>query len=74
MNERKRKMNKPKYTSDVTKFATVKMATERYKLSKASVIIMAKQCHALIHIGRSVRIDIEKLDKALDELSERGEA
>ena len=66
-------MNKPNYTASITKYATVKMATERYKLSKASVIKMAKKHHALIRIGRSVRIDIEKLEKALDDLSERSE-
>lgn len=66
-------MNKPKYTNTITKYATVNMATERYKLSKALIIMLAKKYHALIRIGRSVRIDIEKLDKALDELSERSE-
>ena len=66
-------MNKAKYSTDVTKFATIDMAKERYKLSRASVVNLAEENNALIHIGRCVRIDVQKLDKALDKLSEGSE-
>lgn len=66
-------MNKAKYSTDVTKLATINMAKERYKLSRASAVKLAEENNALIHIGRCVRIDVQKLDKALDKLSEGSE-
>ena len=66
-------MNRAKYSADITKFATIDMAKERYKLSRATVVNLAEKNNALIHIGRCVRIDVQKLDKELDKLSERSE-
>lgn len=66
-------MNRAKYSTDITKFATVSMAKERYKLSRTLVVKLAEENNALIHIGRCVRIDVQKLDKSLDKLSERSE-
>lgn len=66
-------MNRAKYSADITKFATIDMAKERYKLSRATVVKLAEEKNALIHIGRCVRIDVQKLDKELEKLSEWSE-
>ena len=41
--------------------------------TRASVVNLAEENNALIHIGRCVRIDVQKLDKALDKISEGSE-
>lgn len=58
-------MNKNNFSNDLSKLATIKQATERYKVSRLTLMKYAEQYNAVIRFGRSVRIDIEKFDKAL---------
>ena len=59
-------MHKPSYSNEITKLATVKQAIERYKLGRTALVDYATKVGALRKIGRSVRIDIEVFDKALE--------
>jgi hypothetical protein len=61
------KMRKSEFTNDVQKLATKLQAKERYKLSTGTIMKIATQANAVRRIGRSVRIDIEVLDKAIEE-------
>lgn len=54
------------YSDVVVKLATVKQAVERYKLSRNTIMKLATNEDAVRHFGRSVRIDVEKLDKAIE--------
>ena len=58
-------MNKSQFSDNVTKLATVKQAQERYKICRGALVKYAEQYGAIVRFGRSVRIDIEKMDKAL---------
>lgn len=59
-------MRKARYTDDITKLATIDQAKERYKLSRGKLVNLASQENALRRFGRSVRIDIVKMDKAIE--------
>lgn len=61
-------MNKAKYSSDITKLATVEQAKDRYKLSRNALVKIAEDAKALKKIGRSVRIDVGILDAYIDKL------
>lgn len=58
-------MNKPSYTNKVVKLATFPMAMERYKLGRTALMQLAESENAIRRFGRSVRVDIEVLDKAI---------
>mgnify|MGYP001119848421 FL=1 len=60
-------MNKAKYSDRVVKLATVPQAMERYKLGRNSIMELAKNNEAIRRFGRSVRIDVEVLDKAIEQ-------
>lgn len=60
-------MNKANFSNEVIKLATVKQATERYKLGRNSLMELADRENAVRRFGRSVRIDIEVLDKAIEQ-------
>lgn len=59
-------MNKKSYSNDIVKLATVEQARERYKLSRNLLIKIAEDNGAVRRIGRTVRIDIPLMDKALN--------
>ena len=42
---------------------TYKQACERYNLGMSTVQRLARQGEALIKIGKSARVDVEKMDK-----------
>lgn len=58
-------MNKSQFSDNVTKLATIKQAQERYKISRGALVKYAELYGAIVRFGRSVRIDIEKMDTAL---------
>ena len=60
-------MNKAKYSDIVVKLATVPQAMERYKLGRNSIMVLAENNEAIRRFGRSVRIDVEVLDKAIEQ-------
>lgn len=59
-------MNKAGYSNNVSKLATVEQAVERYKLGRTKLMQVAEVNGAVRRIGRSVRIDVEVLDKAIE--------
>jgi hypothetical protein len=59
-------MNKSNYSNEITKLATVEQAKERYKLSRNTLIKIAEENNAVRRFGRSVRIDVEVFDKAIE--------
>lgn len=54
-------MNKP-VRNDNARFVTTDIARERYNLCREKLIKLAREAGALIKYGRTVRIDVEKLD------------
>ena len=61
-------MNKPMYSNILTKLATPPMACERYKLSRSKLMEIAEKADAIRRFGRSVRVDIEKMDCYLENM------
>jgi len=59
-------MYKATYSDTVTKLATVPQAVERYKISRNALMKIAEQEKAVRRFGRSVRIDIQILDRAIN--------
>ena len=59
-------MNKSSYSNNVVKLATVKQAKERYKLSRGLLMQIAEDNNAVRRFGRSVRIDVLVMDKAIE--------
>lgn len=59
-------MNKSNFSNNVTKLATVPQAVERYKLSRNTLMRIAESENAVRRFGRSVRIDIPAMDKAIN--------
>lgn len=59
-------MNKAKYSDSIVKLATVTQAIERYKLGRNSLMRLATDENAIRHFGRSVRIDVQVLDRAIE--------
>lgn len=53
------------FTNEITKLATVEQARQRYKISRVSLMKFAKENKAIVHIGRSARIDCTILDDVL---------
>lgn len=63
-------MRKAKYTDVITKLATVPMAIERYKISRKTLLKHADNANAIVRFGKSVRIDVEKMDKYISNSNE----
>lgn len=59
-------MNQAGYSDKIEKLATVKQASERYKLGRTKLMQIAEDSGAIRRIGRIVRIDIPKMDKAIE--------
>lgn len=61
-------MQRAVFSDTITKLATVEQARERYKLGRKTIMKIASGANAVRKIGRSVRIDIEKMDQAIEKL------
>lgn len=59
-------MHKSNFSNELTKLATVPQAVERYKLSRNTLVKFAEDNGAIRRFGRAVRIDIQILDKAIE--------
>lgn len=60
-------MNKAEYTSSgIVKFATIDECKKRYRLSRNTIMKVASDNNALRKIGTCVRVDVTKLDGALE--------
>lgn len=59
-------MNKSNFSNNVTKLATVPQAVERYKLSRNTLMRIADDEKAVRRFGRAVRIDVQIMDKAIN--------
>ena len=59
-------MNKASYSNSISKLATVEQAKDRYKLSRNLLMQIAENENAVRRFGRSVRIDIPVMDKAIE--------
>lgn len=63
-------MRQSNYSQQVTRYATIQQARDRYKLSRNILMDLAKEHKALLRISdRCIRIDCDKLDKALETMS-----
>ncbi len=60
-------MNKSNFNDTITKLATIEQAKERYKLGRNKLMEIAENENAVRRFGRSVRIDVEVLDKAIEQ-------
>lgn len=60
-------MHKSTFSDEIIKLATVPQAMERYKLSRGTLMKIAENENVIRRFGRSVRIDIEVLDKAIEQ-------
>lgn len=60
-------MIKANFSDDLTKLATIPQAKNRYKLSRNTLMKIAGDANAIRRFGRSVRIDIEVLDGAIEQ-------
>lgn len=59
-------MNKASYSNNVSKLATVEQAKERYKLSRNLLLDVAEKENAVRRFGRAVRIDVQIMDRAIN--------
>ena len=59
-------MKKNKFTERITKLATVEQAKDRYKISRLTLMKHAEKCGAVVRFGKSVRINVDKMDAWVD--------
>lgn len=59
-------MKKSQFTNTIYRFSTVPQGMEYYKLSRVSLMKLAEEAGAIQRFGRSVRIDITKIDNHLE--------
>ena len=62
-------MRKNNFTSELSKLATVPQAVDRYKVSRLTLMKYAEKCGAVVRFGKSVRINIDKMDASIDQQS-----
>ena len=60
-------MYKSNFSNEVIKLDTIPQAMERYKISRGTLMKIADNENAIRRFGRSVRIDIEVLDRAIEQ-------
>ena len=60
-------MYKSNFSNEVIKLATIPQAMERYKISRGTLMKIADNENAIRRFGRSVRIDIEVLGRAIEQ-------
>ena len=54
-------------SNEIIKLCTVRQAVDRYKIGRTSLMQLAERENAVRRFGRSVRIDVEVLDKAIEQ-------
>ena len=59
-------MQKNNFSTELSKLSTVPQAIDRYKISRLTLMKYAEHCDAVVRFGRSVRINIEKMDAYVD--------
>lgn len=62
-------MRKPQYSNkntEKTRYITYEQASERYQLGRSSLIKIANECGAIRKIGRSVRLNLDVMDEAIE--------
>ena len=59
-------MKHNQFSDGISKLATVPQAVDRYKISRLTLMKYADKCGAVVRFGRSVRINIEKMDSFVD--------
>ena len=59
-------MNKSNFSNNVTNLATVPQAVYRYILSRYTLMRIADDEKAVRRFGRAVRIDVQIMDKAIN--------
>ena len=60
-------MQKNNFSNDISKLATVPQSIDRYKISRLTLMKYAEKCGAVVRFGKSVRINIEKMDAFVDQ-------
>ena len=61
-------MKKNQFSNDIAvSLATVPQAQQRYKISRKTLMKYAEKYNAIVRFGRSVRIDIAKMDIGIEE-------
>lgn len=61
-------MKKNQFSNDITvSLATVPQAQQRYKISRKTLMKYAEKYDAIVRFGKSVRIDIAKMDIGIEE-------
>lgn len=63
-------MNKSFFSTSPSHFGTIRDAMEISRLGRASVMRIADSSNSIIRIGRSVRIDLQKFENALQNWKE----
>ena len=59
-------MKNNSFSAELSKLSTVPQAEERYKISRKTLMKHASDIGAVVRFGKSVRINIEKMDKYVD--------
>lgn len=59
-------MKNNRFSDVLTKLATDRQAMDRYKICRATLMKLAEESHAIRRFGRSVRFDIEVLDREIE--------
>jgi len=59
-------MQKNGFSTELSKLATVPQAVDRYKISRLTLMKYADLSGAVVRFGRSVRINIDKMDAYVD--------
>ena len=59
-------MLKAQFTNTIYRFSTVPQGVEYYKLSRVSLMKLAEEAEAIQRFGKSVRLDIPKIDTYLE--------
>lgn len=59
-------MQKNNFSTELSKLATVPQAVDRYKISRLTLMKYAEKIGAVVRFGRSVRINIGKMDEYVD--------
>jgi len=62
-----KKLNKAQFSNEIIKLCTVRQAVDRYKIGRTSLMQLAERENAVRRFGRSVRIDVGVLDKAIEQ-------
>lgn len=60
-------MQKNNFSTEISKLATVPQAIDRYKISRLTLMKYAEKGGAVVRFGKSVRINIDKMDAFVDQ-------